>query len=136
MDAGTLFEAISKVCPVLKVVVNVPDERDTWSFIPHPDATPDQKAAAEYILATRPVLVPGKASRVEFLARWRDDEYVKMERTRGIDIIAGNIGFAKLWDIVLSDAMLFMDKVRIKALKAALVKAGVLTQARADEIFQ
>jgi hypothetical protein len=135
MDAGTLYVEISKVCPIISTAVPEPDNRSTWSYVPTPEATPAQKTAADNVVATIPIAVPGKASRIEFLSRWTNAEYLALEKKRAADIAANKVGNAKNWDIVVSDSMINMSKQKVQTLKADLVTDAVLTQARADEIF-
>jgi hypothetical protein len=131
MDAGTLFNEISKVCPVGVVYVKVPDERDTWTYEALPNATDPQKAAADNVIATIPITVPGLVSQWEFIARWTNAEYKALQQLRMND----NGHTAKSWDIVMSIPMVDMSKKKVQSLKTDLVADGVLTQARANEIF-
>lgn len=55
MDAGTLHNAIAEVCPVDSVSVGKSDDRATWSFDPDKEATPEQIAAGNNVIATIPV---------------------------------------------------------------------------------
>jgi hypothetical protein len=55
MDAGTLHEALLPVCPVISVSVGLPDDRTTWTYEAGPDALPEQKTAADNLIATIPV---------------------------------------------------------------------------------
>lgn len=132
MDAGTLFAEISKVCPLGTVTVKVPDERNTWSYVAAPQATTAEKAAADNVIATIPINVAGKVSVWEFIPRWTNAEYKALIALRNSD--NGHTG--KLWDSVMSVQMIDMSKNKVQNLKAGLVTDGVLTQARADEIFK
>jgi hypothetical protein len=55
MDAGTLHAALLPVCPVISVSIGKPDDRTTWTYEAGPDALPEQKTAADNLIATIPV---------------------------------------------------------------------------------
>jgi hypothetical protein len=130
MDAGTLKKEIEKVCPVLAVTVIVADDRSTWDYVPTDAASPTQITAADNVVATIPIAVPGKAATPEFLARFTNAEY------RGVTgAWRQSGGNGKNWDIVVSDSEINFAKQKVQTLKADLVAGAVLTQARADEIF-
>lgn len=71
----------------------------------------------------------------DFIARWTNAEYLKLEQKRAADIAAAKVGNAKNWDVLMGDDTIDMHKQKFVNLKADLVADGVLTQARADEIF-
>lgn len=71
----------------------------------------------------------------DLTARFTNAEYLALEKKRRDDIAANKVGNAKNWDIVMSDTTIDMNKQKVQSLKADLVTDGVLTQARADEIF-
>lgn len=71
----------------------------------------------------------------DFIARWTNAEYLALEKKRRDDITANRVGNAKKWDIVVSEDLIDMNKKKFQTLKTDLVTDGVLTQARADEIF-
>ena len=60
---------------------------------------------------------------------------MKLEQKRAADIAAGKIGNAKNWDVVVAEDHIDMNKQKFQNLKADLVADGILTQARADAIF-
>jgi len=131
MDAGTLFDAIIPVCPITGTSVGVPDNRATWSYEAKPEATAQQKADADNVIATIPIDTLGALATSEFISRWTNAEYKALQARRTSD----NGKTAKDWDIVTADSTIPLDKQRTKNMKADLVVAGILTQARADEIF-
>ena len=135
MDAGTLHDAIAEVCPVTSTTVGNKADRTTWSFIPGPGATSGQIAAGEQVIATIPIAALGVVPTGDFISRWTNQEYLALEKRRRDDIATDKIGNAKNWDNVTADAVIDMNKKKVKTLKADLVADGVLTQARADEIF-
>jgi hypothetical protein len=71
----------------------------------------------------------------EFISRWTNQEYLALEKRRAEDIAASKIGNAKNFDIVMAADMLRLNSQKVTSLKADLVADGILTQARADEIF-
>jgi hypothetical protein len=71
----------------------------------------------------------------EFIARFTNAEYLALEKKRRDDIAANKVGNAKNWDIVVAEDAIDMNKQKFQTLKADLVTDGVLTQARADAIF-
>jgi len=131
MDAGTLFDAIIPVCPIVGTNVGVPDNRTTWSYEAMPAATAQQKADADNVIATIPIDTLGSLATSEFISRWTNSEYRSLQDRRMSD--NGKLG--KDWDTTTADSTIPLDKKRTKNMKADLVAAGILTQARADEIF-
>jgi hypothetical protein len=72
----------------------------------------------------------------DFIARFTNQEYLAVGKQRAADIAANKVGYSKNWDIVVTSDMVDLNKQKSQTIKADLVAAGVLTQARADEIFQ
>ena len=136
MDAATLYDAIETVCPVISTTCLDPEERETWSYVAPPTATPEQLAAADNVIATIPIAVAGSASLSEFLGRWTNAEYVLLEKKRAADVAVNKVGNAKNWDVVIASDVIKFDKQKVQTLKADLVSDGILTQERADEIFR
>lgn len=135
MDAAVLYDEISEVCPIISTSVGDPNNRATWSYVPKPQATPEEIAAADNVIATIPAQIKTRILIVDFLARWTNQEYLALEKKRAADIAANKIGNAKNWDIVTFSDYIDLNKKKVETLKADLVTDGVLTQARADEIF-
>jgi hypothetical protein len=131
MDAATLHEAISEVCPTASTKVIVADDRSTWSFVPEANATQPQIDAGNNVVATIPIEPLGILTTSEFISRWTNAEYRALQDRRMSD--NGKLG--KDFDVTTGDGNIPLDKKRTKSLKADLVSAGILTQARADEIF-
>jgi hypothetical protein len=71
----------------------------------------------------------------DFIARWTNQEYLALEKRRRDDIANNKIGNAKNWDVVVAEDNIDMNRQKFVNLKADLVADGILTQARADEIF-
>ena len=71
----------------------------------------------------------------DFIARWTNQEYLALEKKRRDDIANNKVGNAKNWDIVVAEDNIDMNKQKFVNLKADLVTDGILTQARADAIF-
>jgi hypothetical protein len=132
MHARVLHEELMKVCPIAMVVVKVPDERDTWSFQPAPNATQAQIAAANNIMATIPAESIGEVPKEEWLSRWTNAEYLAIEKRRSSD----NGRTAKTWDIVTASNVIDMSKRKVIALRDDLIAAGIISAARAAEIFK
>jgi len=131
VDASTLYDAIAEVCPVVSVSVGKADDRSTWSFIPTEAATQAQIDAGNNVIATIPINPLGVVSTGDFIARWTNAEYKALQLRRTSD----NGKMAKDWDNVTSDPSINMNKKKTQTLKSSLVTDGILTQARADEIF-
>ena len=107
------------------------DDRATWSFVPGEGATQAQIDAGNNVIATIPIDPLGTVPTGDFIARWTNAEYRKLQDRRMTD--NGKLG--KDWDNVTSDPQINMNKKKTQTLKASLVADGILTQARADEIF-
>jgi len=71
----------------------------------------------------------------DFVARFTNQEYLALEKKRRDDIAANKVGNAKNWDVVTTCDNIDMSKQKFINLKADLVADGILTQARADAIF-
>jgi hypothetical protein len=136
MDAGTLHDAIAEVCPVASVTVGDGNDRATWSFVEGEGATQPQIDAGNNIIATIPIETLDVVATGDFIARFTNAEYLALEKKRAEDIAANKVGNAKNWDNVTSDQSINMNKKKVQTLKADLVADGILTQARADAIFQ
>ena len=67
----------------------------------------------------------------DFVARWTNAEYLALSKTRTTD----NGHTAKTWDIVFAEDTVDLNKQKAQNLKTSLVTDGILTQARADAIF-
>jgi hypothetical protein len=136
MDAATLNDAIAEVCPVISTSVGKADDRATWSFVPGANATQPQIDAGNNVIATIPIDTKAVGlSTEEFISRWTNAEYLALEKKRAADITANKVGNAKNWDQVIAGSTINMNKQKVQSLKADLVTDGILTQARADEIF-
>lgn len=132
MDAGTLYDAIAEVCPVVSTTVGKSDDRTTWSFVPASGATQPQIDAGNNVIATIPIDALATALPTgDFIARWTNAEYLALQKRRTTD----NGKMAKDWDNVTSDPQINMNKKKTQTLKSSLVADAILTQARADEIF-
>jgi hypothetical protein len=71
----------------------------------------------------------------DFIARFTNAEYLALEKKRRDDVAANKVGNAKNWDIIVGGDSVNPYRQKAQTLKADLVAGGVLTQARADEIF-
>lgn len=136
MDAVTLKTAINEVCPAVSVTVDSPDDRTTWHYVAAGEATAEQIFSADEVIATIPVYPTIAVTTSDLIARWTNAEYLALERKRAADIAANKIGNAKNWDIVMAGNSINFASKKVQTLKADLVADGILTQARADEIFR
>lgn len=132
MDAGTLNDAISAVCPVVYVRVDDPNDRATWTFIPAGNATGPQITAGNNVVNTIDPTVKNTLLFMDFLTRWTNPEYTALLTSRGV---ANNVGMTKRWDVMEARGIVDMNKQATATVKSDLVAAGVLTQVRADAIF-
>ena len=131
MDAGTLNDAIAEVSPIASCSVRKADDRSTWTWVPGPGATQPQVDAGNNVIATIPIDPLSTTPTGDFIARFTNAEYKALQLRRTTD----NGKMAKDWDNVTSDAAVNMNKKKTQTLKSSLVTDGILTQARADEIF-
>jgi hypothetical protein len=131
MDAATLHDAIAEVCPIISTRVGNANDRATWSYVPMPEATSQEIAAADNVIATIPNNEYSEPAIADFIGRFSNAEY----RAATAQAYRQTAGQAKNWDVVVFDTTVKMTKKKVQTLKTELVAAGVLTQARADEIF-
>jgi hypothetical protein len=66
-----------------------------------------------------------------FVTRWTNAEYLALSKGRTAD----NGHLAKTWDIVFAEPTVDLNKSKAQNLKTTLVADGILTAARANEIF-
>ena len=131
MDAATLHDAIIEVCPAVETTVAKSDDRSTWTWVPGPDATQPQIDAGNNVVATIPVETKPPLASSEFIGRFTNAEY-RAATAAAWRQVGPN---AKDWDTVVFDPAINMNKKKVTTLKTSLVTDGILTQARADEIF-
>lgn len=137
MDAGTLANAISVVCPVTSVSVGKANDPPTWSFVPGPGATPAQIAAGQNVIDTIDPVVKNVIPFDVFISRWTTTELSNLYKARATAITNNGAGMSlvKNWDIALSQGIIDLNSPAAQAFKASIVSAGLLTQVRADAIF-
>lgn len=135
MDAGTLNTAIAAVCPIVSVRVGKEFDRTTWSFDPAPGATSQQIAAANNVIATIDPVVKNIIQFDDFIRRWTNAEYRLMLADRAAAASGGSMSVAKNWDVAFARGDVNLNNQLMQNLKADIVTAGILTQARADAIF-
>jgi hypothetical protein len=131
MDAATLNDAIAEVSPVISTSVGKADDRATWTWVPGTNATQAQIDAGNNVVATIPIEIKSTLSAADFIGRFTNAEYRAATATTWRQT-AGN---AKNWDVVVFEPTINMNKKKVTTLKTSLVTDGILTQARADEIF-
>jgi hypothetical protein len=132
MDAATLNDAIAEVCPVVSTSVGKKDDRATWTWEPGASATQLQIDAGNNVVATIPVDTPTTLAVTEWIGRFTNAEY----RAATAQTWRQTAGNAKNWDVVAFAGSIKMSKKNVTTLKTSLVTDGILTQARADEIFK
>jgi len=71
----------------------------------------------------------------EWVSRFTNQEWLLLERTKAADITANKVGYSKNLAITMTEDTIDLNKNKSQRIKDDLVAAGVLTQARADEIF-
>lgn len=71
----------------------------------------------------------------DFVARFTNQEWLALEKQKAADIAANKVGYSKNLAITMSEDNVDLAKQKSQTTKDQLVAAGVLTQARADEIF-
>jgi hypothetical protein len=71
----------------------------------------------------------------EWVARFTNQEWLAVERQKAADIAASKVGYSKNLAITMTEDYVNLNKQKSQKTKDDLVAAGVLTQARADEIF-
>ena len=67
MDAAVLYENISPVCPIIGTTVDHPTDRAQWFYDPKPEATAQEKAAADNVIATIPAEINSRLLTSEFV---------------------------------------------------------------------
>lgn len=98
--------------------------------------TPAQNATLDGVVAAHDPTQKYVIPTTDFVARFTNAEYVKLEQKRAADIAAAKVGNAKNWDVLITDpGGVNPHRQKTQTLKADLVADGILTQARANEIF-
>lgn len=95
------------------------------------NTTLDGVVAAHDPTAKRKNIIPT----TEFVARFTNQEWLALEKQKATDIAANKVGYSKNLAITMSEDNVDLAKQKSQKIKDDLVVAGVLTPARADEIF-
>lgn len=136
MTPAHLLTAINDAgCPAVSSAVLDAADRATWSYTPTEQATPEQIAIGDNVIATIPMEIGDILTVDVFIGRWTNAEYLKLEQKRAADIGNAKVGNAKNWDQVMMSGAIDPNKKKVQTLKDDLVTSAILTQARADEIF-
>lgn len=135
MDAGTLHKAIAEVCPVVSTSVADPNDRQTWTFIPDGSAGQPEIDAGNNVIQTISINAIPLVSSSEFIRRFTDAEYLALKQKYDAEVTAGDATSTKKWDIVIAAQQLDLNGTDAQVLKSDMVSDGILTQARADQIF-
>jgi hypothetical protein len=72
----------------------------------------------------------------DWVARFTNQEWLALEKQKTADIAANKVGYSKNLAITMTEDHVDLNRQKSQKIKDDLVAAGVLTQARADEIFQ
>ena len=134
MDAGTLGDEINEAgCPTTTVSVIDGMDRATWSFTVPEGTSQAQIDIGNNVVATIPIEpLNTTLATPDFIGRFTNAEY----RAATAMTWRQTGGNAKNWDVVVFEPSLNLNKKKVSTLKTSLVTDGILTQARADEIFQ
>lgn len=101
--------------------------------------TASQQAALDAVIAAHNATAVRNQNVIPFnvfIARWTDAEYAKLLQSRATAVTAGNVTLIRQWDQASASNSVDLNKPAATNFKAALVSAAILTQARADTIFQ
>jgi hypothetical protein len=127
-------------CTINGVSVGNWSDKATWRIDFQAGATPSQISSANSAVAA--FAVPSSTNVIPFsifIGRWTDAEYqLLMQRRATVIAAAGttNMFLVKQWDQAMSSGQINLALQATMTFKANLVSAGILTQARADAIFQ
>ena len=110
---------------------NIPNDPSNRDWIEYQDWIADGGVPDPYVPPPK-ITVENNS---DFIARFTNQEYAKLGNVRVIDAQASKVGLSKNWDIVVMADTIELSNQKAQTLKADLVTAGVLTQARADIIF-
>jgi hypothetical protein len=126
-----LRDTLNEVCPIESVNVGHPTDRTQWTFIAKPEATQAEIDAANALLQTVSMTPVVEIAVSDWIGRFTNAEY----RAAIAQTWRQTGGNAKTWDIVVSQRAINPARKKVQALKTSLVADGILTQARANEIF-
>jgi len=95
--------------------------------------TPEQNTTLDGVIAAHDPTKKRKniVDTSDFVARWTNAEYLALSKGRTAD----NGHLAKTWDIVFAEPQVDLNTQKAQNLKTTLVADGILTQTRANEIF-
>lgn len=133
--ASIVYDAVRAACAdVTGVSIGDRADKNTWriSFSVTPSGCQPAAQAAMAAFAGALNTVPFS----DFISRWTDPEYALLMQRRATAIAAGNVTLVKQWDIAFTTGSVDLNSPAAQNFKAAIVAAGILTQARADVIFQ
>lgn len=131
MDAGTLHDAIAEVSPIASCSVGKADDRSTWTWVSGAGATQPQIDAGDNVIATIPINPKSTLVSSDFIGRFTNAEY----RAATAQTYRQTAGNAKNWDVVVFDPVINLNKKKVTTLRTSLVADGIITEARASEIF-
>lgn len=134
-DPQYVTKALQAACPDVVGVSFGSSIKSTWRIDYLPTATQackDAAVAARDALGVQQNVIPFSV----FIQRWTDAEYLALMRARANAITAGNIVLVRQWDTAASSGSIDLNTPAAQNFKATMVSAGILTQVRADAIFQ
>jgi len=109
----------------------IPNDPDNRDWVEYQEWLADGGVPDPYV---HPVIEPIENTS-DFIARFTNAEYAKLGNVKVLDAQANKVGISKNWDIVVLADTINLSNQKAQTLKSQLVTTGVLTQARADEIF-
>src|SRR4029077_16369671 len=71
----------------------------------------------------------------DWVARFTNQEWLALEKQRATDIANNKVGYSKNLAITMAEDSVDLNKQKSQRIKDDLVAAGVITAARAEEIF-
>jgi len=71
----------------------------------------------------------------DWVARFTNQEWLLLEKTKATDIAANKVGYSKNLAITMTEDNVDLNKSKSQKLRDELVASGVLTEQRASEIF-
>jgi hypothetical protein len=136
ISSQALAQAVSACASVVGISMPDPNNKATWRIDYSPGVTgPCQTAAQAAVTAFTYVSALNVIPFPTFISRWTNPEYAALMQARATAIAAGNVVLIQQWDQVATAGQVDLNATAVATFKAALVSTGILTQARADVIF-
>lgn len=137
MNTLKLHNALAAVAPIVGVSVGRADDKATWRIDFAADATSGQRDAAQSVLAAFDAAAPDPArwTPLEFLERFTQAERIAI-RAAAAGASTEALQLADWLDLLRASTEVVADDPRTVAGMAALVAAGLLSEARRAEILE